>query len=418
MSFVPLILYLFCIIIRPQDWVPGFLGQPLISILAFITIGLIIIERLGRRSSGLTNVPQNMMMVGLYFAVIMSHVAHTYLGGAIEAFKAFAVTFILYFLILNGINSRFKFKVAVWFIVLMVSVLAIQGIYQMDYGYGLAGQDLLIDYKQDVSRINWIGIFSDPNDLALIFVVAAGIVLSFSFGKKEAFLRFISFGILGLLFYGIYLTNSRGGLLALMVTVYFFFVKRTGKFVLGGIVGGILAFVVLFFGPSRMGSISVAEASAFSRIELWYQGIVMLKSNPLFGVGYNMYMEELPQTAHNSYILAAAELGLFGYFCWIALIFSSFKGLSFVQQNDRELYNYALGLQSSLIGFCAAACFLSRTYIIVPYLLFALSGALVYIAQKDVKNIEFKFTKKDFRSTLLICIGSLFMFYGVVRFAL
>ena len=148
----------------------------------------------------------------------------------------------------------------------------------------------------------------------------------------------------------------------------------------------------------------------------------MLKSNPLFGVGFEMFTDQRVQTAHNSYILAAAELGFFGLFFWVGLIWSSFKGLLIIQKGPwasgslgDSLTVYALGLQSALVGFCAAAFFLSRTYVILPYLLFALSGSLMYVARQHNKDLNFSFTKKDFRITALLSIGVLLLAYGVIK---
>ncbi|MCA9399827.1 MAG: O-antigen ligase family protein, partial [Candidatus Omnitrophica bacterium] len=160
------------------------------------------------------------------------------------------------------------------------------------------------------------------------------------------------------------------------------------------------------------------EASASSRIELWYGGILLLKANPLFGAGYDRFMEDLPQTAHNSYILAAAELGLFGIFFWIVLIYSSFKGLSMIINTDERLYNYALAVQSSLVGFCAAAFFLSRTYTVLPYLLFALSGSLMYIAKQRNNELDFRFTKHDWKMSGIWTIGILILVYAFIKVGL
>jgi len=220
------------------------------------------------------------------------------------------------------------------------------------------------------------------------------------------------------LVYGIYLTNSRGGLLALMTTIFFYFVRKTRKFFIGGIIGGLAAFALLAFGPSRTAIISIDETSAFGRVELWYQGIMMLKSNPLFGVGYGMFTDRLPQTAHNSFVLAAAELGLVGLFFWMALIYSSFKGLSIIQEHNKEFRNYALGLQSSLVGFCAAAFFLSRTYVIIPYILFALSGALMRVVGEKQKDLNFRFTKRDFMMTSKLSIGIILASYAIIKIGL
>ncbi|MCB9746944.1 MAG: O-antigen ligase family protein [Candidatus Omnitrophica bacterium] len=414
MSFILLLLYLTCTFIRPQDWVPALFGMRLINGLALATMFFIIVERAVGRKFNFVNVPQNKLMLGFIFAIVMSHVAHTYLGGLIASVSEFMVIFILYFLILNGINTKLKFKFSIWFIVGLIFILVFQGIFQMENGYGWAGQGLTRAAAEDF-RINWIGIFSDPNDLALAFIIAIGILIAFLFGKTNYFIRLAIIPMIGYLFYGIYLTNSRGGFLALMATIIFYFIKKTRKFTLGAIIGGSLAVLIFALGPSRLGLISTSEASAQGRIQLWYEGILMIKSNPLFGVGHDRFMEDLPQTAHNSYILAAAELGLFGYFFWVALIYCSYKGLSIIQDNDEELKQYALGLQSGLIGFSAAAFFLSRTYVILPYLLFALAGSLMHIAYARNTQLKFEFTKIDTKNVIKIALAILVFTYGTIK---
>ena len=421
MSFILILTYLFFTFIRPQDWMEMFYDKPIVFIISMSALACIILERLISHKEGFSKVPQSKLMVGLYTAVLMSHIAHTYFAGFKMAFTTFLVVFVLFFILLNGINSSVKFKVAIWFIVFLITTLVFQGMYQIHNGVGWAGQGLTYqggEFTDQVTRINWVGIFSDPNDLALTFVMAVGIVLAFLFGRTNFFVRIFSIFILVALLYGVYLTNSRGGIIALMAAVYFFFVRRTRKFFWGGIIGGLLAFAVLFFGPSRMGMVTATEASAYSRLELWYQGILMMKSNPVFGVGFNMFQDHLPQTAHNSYILAGAELGFVGLFFWVSLIYVSLKGLITVQNHVPELYNYALGLQSSLVGFCAAAFFLSRTYVILPYMFFALSGALMGIAKKRKPSLNFDFTKKDMKLSAFLSAGSIALAYAVVKFGI
>ena len=187
---------------------------------------------------------------------------------------------------------------------------------------------------------------------------------------------------------------------------------------IGGIIGGLFIALIIVLGPSRLGLISIEEDSAYGRVNLWYEGILLLKSNPFFGVGYNMFMEDLPQTAHNSYLLAAAELGMLGLFFWMSLIYISMKGLTLVQETDAKLKDYALGLQSALIGFCVAAFFLSRTYVIIPYMLFALSGSLIYIVRNKNPGLEFKFTLQDAKRSLGLGILSLVLVYAIIKLGL
>lgn len=50
----------------------------------------------------------------------------------------------------------------------------------------------------------------------------------------------------------------------------------------------------------------------------------MLRMSPLWGVGYGKFMDYAPLTAHNSFILCMAEVGVIGYSCWLAALVISF----------------------------------------------------------------------------------------------
>ncbi len=418
MSFIFLLLYLVSTFIRPQDWMIGFYGKPLILIISVITVLSLIFERSLQKGSGLIKVPQNYLIIGLFLAVPLSHLSHLFIWGARHSVTIFYVNVVLFFIILNALNTEKKLKIAIWLIVGLIVLMAIQGIYQSKTGFGWAGQEMTEINQEGKGRINWIGIFNDPNDLALTFVIAIGIVLAFSFGKIKIFLKIICIPLLAVLLFGLYLTNSRGGVLALLSTVSFYFIKRSRKFLLGGIIAAIFIGAILNFAPSRMSLLSAEEESAAARIDMWYSGIQMVKESPFFGRGYGMFTEENPLTTHNSYMLVAAELGLVGLFFFMGLIYASFKELNLIQKTDPVLKPAALGLQSTLVGFCVAAFFLSRSYVILPYLLFALSGSMFHVTQQRNKKLQFIFLKNDILHTGLLSIGILVLIYVAVKIGL
>jgi hypothetical protein len=121
----------------------------------------------------------------------------------------------------------------------------------------------------------------------------------------------------------------------------------------------------------------------------------------------NMFTDDYPLTAHNSFVLAFAELGIVGYVFWVGLLYVSFKTFSIIQKHDPRLAPYAFGLQAGLVGFAAAAFFLSRTYILLPYLLVALSAAMLGVARRTNPECDFVFTRTDRRNLLLVCFGIL-----------
>ncbi len=210
----------------------------------------------------------------------------------------------------------------------------------------------------------------------------------------------------------IFLTNSRGGWLAFGVMILAFVYTKMRNKKLALIVAGLAFAGLLAVGPSRMGLLNTSEGSAHERLMLWGDGNRMLKANPLFGVGKNRFQEfsNNGQVAHNSFVHCWAELGLFGYFFWLGLVLACLKdgwALNKVSRQlrekaedepDKELspeeedaQREALELSemgraafASLVGYLAAAMFLSRTYVLVLYVLFALVAAMHGIYQRQV----------------------------------
>jgi len=63
MSFFIFLLYLVCVFIRPQDWVHGMRGLPLVMVFSFLALFSLLCEKLGSKKTGLIKVPQNRLMV-------------------------------------------------------------------------------------------------------------------------------------------------------------------------------------------------------------------------------------------------------------------------------------------------------------------------------------------------------------------
>src|SRR4029077_16531961 len=121
------------------------------------------------------------------------------------------------------------------------------------------------------------------------------------------------------LLYTIYLTHSRGALLGL------------GSLFLAGprrMVGIRWTAVLLVAGVGPAGAVGFTggraytanEESAGGRIDAWNAGLSMLASHPLFGGGYHFFTEYHALTAHNSFVLCAAETGLVGYVLWLGML--------------------------------------------------------------------------------------------------
>ena len=164
------------------------------------------------------------------------------------------------------------------------------------------------DEGHEPLRIRGLGLMHDPNDLAVGMIVALGLIGGVWTGRSRG--RAILLGMAGgALVYGVYLTRSRGGAVALVVVLWRVAARRLGR-------GAALALLValaagtmaLDFGGRSL-SMQLDE-SASGRVEAWTEGLEMLKAQPILGVGYGQFLDHHELTAHNSLVLCFAETGL------------------------------------------------------------------------------------------------------------
>ena len=412
MAFILLLLYIVTIYIRPQEWIQAVYGWPLIDILAIAT-AVCLLFKIGAR--GFTHIKKapNMLLFAFFGCVLMSHISHIYVQGTIDSFTKFAPNVIMFFLLVNTLVTEKRIKTAIWLIIILTFILGIEGILQYYRGYGWAGQTPIL--AREAYRIRWIGIFNDPNDLALLYVVGASFLIAFIFGNTNILVKLISVSMLAIIGRALYYTNSRGGFLAMAASIGIYFLFRLKNKFLAFLIGSIMAFSIVVIGPSRMSQISASEASAFGRIDAWYEGFQMLKSAPLFGLGYGMWTDYHSLGAHNSYILVAAEEGIIGLFFWMGLIYISLVGLYKVMKVKPEFSSYTLGAITGIFGFLSAAYFLSRSYTPLFYIIIALACSIIYTF---LSKKEILLEKKDFRNIGFVTVGILMMVWLSMRVSL
>jgi len=363
-------------------------------------------------------------VVGIFGAALLSHAVHTFLSLFEFTFETFGKVILLYFLIVNIVDSRRKLRALVVLLVLLTGFMAVHGVLQSYRGFGIGGQPPMIQ-NNEVVRVKAYGIFDDPNDLGLTLVVAMPLLLMWITARHGMGMRIIATGLLGLFGYALYLTDSRGGQLALVVMGFTYFYKRFGK-AMSVLLGVGLLMGVMTFGSARMQSIG-DDPSGAGRREVWSEGLTLLKHHPpinaVFGVGWNLFGEyaEEGKTAHNSYLLAVCEMGLVGLFFYLGLLYLPMRDLHRLTQanvpeelTEDELRTFqgdqalARALIASVIGFAAASFFLSRTYNQVPYVLIGMCAVLARLSKTDPvtsaalpaeepENAMYDFHGRDFR---------------------
>jgi len=323
--FVGLVNYLAFLYIRPQDFVPALQGMPIMLLLGGGTAALVVLHRAVRhRKLVFARVPQSAFVLWFYAAIVVSQVAGMRLHGALEASLEFVPTVVMYFLIVELVDSWKRIKIILILLVHLTLALAIQGLFMHFTGAGFGGTEA---YQ---GRIQAVGIFSDPNDLALIINTVLPLVVLWLLQSRSLLVKLYALPVIVIFVYAIFLTASRGGLLCLGLMAILVGMKKFGKFV--GVGAGLAIMAALVVLGPRMNTISTEEASSYGRLEAWVLGMSLFKGSPLFGVGFGNFMEYHFRTAHNSFVLCCAELGLFGLYPWLMLIWISLKNTRFVEK--------------------------------------------------------------------------------------
>ncbi len=292
----------------------------------------------------------------LFFAInVLSLAWSTSFHLSFRAVNNLTFRIILYFLIINSIDSEKQVNTAVNLLVLAAGLESVYGIIQH---FGL-DPFLGLNLK---GKLNIIGTFGYHNFLSEWLVLVIPLLLyRILFESKKFFSGFV------LLTSSVcmVLTQTRSAWLALIISVPFFlihsakknkeiFLKYKKRIIAVSlailVVTGFLMFIPLGKdSPSVVNriksSLSLKESTVKSRIVLWKAGINMIKEKPLLGWGVDTYkyhyldylgkakshltpgeyIAEEAEDAHNEYLQAWVESGIAGFLLFVSVIVIYFR---------------------------------------------------------------------------------------------
>ena len=303
----------------------GPLGQYHAEII--LAVPTIIFSILNLRGTNFLQLAQTWAAFGLLGACFMSLASTGWIGGAGTAMIDFIPSIIVFFFITANCKKKGHLQILFGVLFFVAAFVIIQAqldpknpnLLYSEYGshYYMVMQN---PGGEPLYRIQGLGVIGDPNDFAQ-FLLALIPGVFFFWGKGKAALNLIRVYLpVGLILMGIFLTHSRGALLGIGAVLVVAFRKKIGLIpsVIGGVVmlGGLMA--VGFTGGRE-----VSAATGEDRMEAWSIGLQLIRSHPLFGVGYQHFTDFYVITAHNTIVVCAAELGVLGLFFWVAFVLSS-----------------------------------------------------------------------------------------------
>jgi len=260
------------------------------------------------------------------------------------------------------------------------------------------------------------GMLLDNNDFALANTMNLPFLWYVSYDVADLrygrVLKVVMRGAFFLTILTVIATGSRGGFLAMSVTLFIMAMKT--RFKVPALVGiGVLGVLALLLAPpeyiERLRSIGNAteDASAQARFISWQVAINMIKAHPVFGIGFqNMYWEfarylggvHIPQgttvvenhVAHNSYLQIWAESGTLAYLVFMFILITTLRRMRAVTRGVKDTAEawagqYSKAIEVTLYGYMVGATFLNRAHFDLVYQLVAVAVAipLVVAAERE-----------------------------------
>jgi len=301
---------------------------------------------------------------------------------SVQFLQTWIIPLVLFVLVFHTVRDRGAFKNIVLIMMFAVAVVSFLAVYE--YQFNTGGGDM------DESRV---GILTDdPNLLGAFIVFYMFFPLAFVFmnwRRRICWTMMIPFLISCR---AVMVTFSRGAYLALVFAVFAmaFFRKKWLFLVLVLLAWFAVANPYLLPGGIRyrmgqtvktgtpdMANTEALEGSldpsAGKRIEVWQAAVRMIRTHPVFGVGYALFLPKvqhywtLPSSmdAHNTYLLIAVEMGVpaLVLFLWMLLVLFWNGRKVYRETQDPFVKAIALGFLGGLISFLVCNFFVTHLHV-------------------------------------------------------
>lgn len=343
-------------------------------------------------------------LVGFYCMICLASVFYAAdpsvsLPVAVETIKSGIIALIIAILI----RSENTFRYVIWMLLaagIFLGSLSVwqflTGSYENDYsGFATAALQNISGETNDYRMGGPVG---DPNFYAQMMLVLVPIALERVWHEKTLLLRALALWALAACAFAVFLTYSRGGFLAMLVTVFLMLlISRRGQiryFLLIAAVALLLINVLparftqrldtlseLFPSADKKSALVAKDYSFRGRTSEMLVALQMFSNHPILGVGlgnygilYQSYSQRLgldfrseQRQAHSLYLEVASETGLLGIFSFGLLLAAMLRSLwvSRLRLERHGLFslsNMMTAFMLGYIGYLTAALFIHSAY--------------------------------------------------------
>ena len=345
-------------------------------------------------------------VLGLFVAGVVSHPARFAVSAAFDSGFLFLKIVLFYLLIVANVRTVPRLRV---FLLCLIGLMVCQvGLGLLVYFEYLDIEALKpfaqSEYDADngevtiLPRLCGAGIFNDPNDLCVL--LAVGLVLAvYLLGDRQfGSVRFAYLVPLGMFAVAVPLTHSRGGLIAVLAGLTVLAAARFGTKRTAVILVALVPLLMTVGGRMTQFDLENPGDTSQHRMRLWSDGLMLLRSAPLFGIGQGSYEVSVGQVAHNSFLHAYTELGFFGGTCFFgAFAYTAWALWQLRDRLDQTTHPSLCRLRPYLLAMVAALAAglfsLTRVYTPSTYLIFGLCAAYLQIVEAVVPGAVPRLTR-------------------------
>jgi O-antigen ligase len=260
------------------------------------------------------------------------------------------------------------------------------------------------------TNLEGVGIYSDENSFAMLFVVALPFLWYLGYAVKNRVWRWGLWLIIPFGWHAVFLTASRAGLLGLGATSLLIALRSRRK-ALGLLL--VPAFITAYIWQAgdlmreRAETIGEfrTETSAATRLEAWQAALGMIAEHPLTGVGlasfgpaFPDYSDKKPREAHNSFLQISAESGVVAGAMYVLIVTGAAMAL---WRNGRRLarlkdlagddYRVYLTNEAIFTAFCGlvvCSLFASLQMYEIFYFLCLMASVTLYVSSGRVGEVS------------------------------
>ncbi|MGH8304823.1 MAG: O-antigen ligase family protein, partial [Steroidobacteraceae bacterium] len=397
-------------VLTPQAvWFWDFEGvRPVLWVLLPTSIGIIV--GLVRQQFDLAVMRQrtNRYVLVLWICLAISYYfgPYTHVGGpwrfddADISFATMNKILLLYFMAGLCIDSELKLKTLFY----AVAGSAVYLVYWANSQY-LSGH--VMGRLAGPVDLSGLGIYSDENNFAMLFVVAQAFLWYLGSSFRQAPLRWGTWLIIPFCWHAVFLTASRGGLVGLAVTTLLIALRSRSRLLGLALIPAFLFVYEWQAGPLMKGRADTinqyqTDESAESRLQAWRAAGRMIAAHPLTGVGlasfgpaFPDYSHDHPREAHNTLLQITAQSGVLAGIMYVLIVLTSVTRLwrngNRMRVRDGPRYGdmqFCIN-EATLIALCGlvvCSIFLSLQEFEIFYCLNVFANAVLYISRKEADS--------------------------------